>query len=434
MKLAVVGSGIAGLGAAWRLHRTHDVTVYEADSLPGGISRTVEVDGAAVGADRETLAVDTGFVAFNEPSCPRLTALLVELGVETQPVEASFSVMLDGGHREYSGHLGGVLAQPGRPFDTRFLRMLRDMVRFRRKAGALAREMRGSQSSIREVLTARGYSDAFLDDYLLPLGAAVRFAPLREVAATPAAAFIESLVGLGVLGLGDHLQWCSIGGGSRTYVDLMTAPLGKQLRLKTPVVAVERDTDGARVRDEGGGSERYDGVIIATRADQALAMLGAGATDEERALLGAFRYTDCTALLHTDQRFMPRRRRIWASWNCHACPQGQDGELPMLTCWMNRLHNIATDIPLFVTRNPAESPGAQQMLGQFTQAYPILDTAARRAQSALGEIQGRRVWFCGAYCGLGSHEDALVSGTTVAAQIERAVEYGLLGPAVSAVA
>jgi len=419
LDIAVVGGGIAGLGAAWLLAKRHRVTLYEREDRLGGHANTVDV---AVGGT--VLPVDTGFIVFNERNYPTLTRLLAHLGVATQASTMSFAVSVDGGRLEYSGgSWSGLVAQPLNLLRPSYLRMLRDTMRFFREA-PLAR-VDGGDMALGEWLAARGYSDAFLYDHLLPMAAAIWSVPVRQMLRFPVASFVSFLHNHGLLRLYGRPQWRTVAGGSRRYVERMAADFPGRALLGTPVVEVRPGARGVTVHDARGGAKRYDRVVIAAHADQALAMLPS-ADRETRDLLGAFRYQPNTAVLHRDPRLMPRRRRAWASWNYLAERGGDDaagagraaGARVSVTYWMNRLQNLDPRHPVFVSLNPIVAPLPDLTTAAIEYSHPAFDAAAIAAQRFLPAIQGRGgVFLCGSYCGYGFHEDALAAGLRVAAAL-----------------
>lgn len=410
LDIAIVGTGISGLAAAWLLSQRHRVTLYESEKRPGGHSHTVSVTAAG-----EDVPVDTDFIVYNQSTYPNLTALFAHLGVATQPTDMSFAVSLDDGRLEYSGSsLNGLFAQRRNLMGLRFWSMLRDLRRFYveapRDLAAISDEM-----TLGEYLNRGGYGEAFRDDHLIPMGSAIWSASGRSMTDYPAAAFIRFFDNHGLLRFRDRPQWRSVVGGSRCYVEKLIAATKGTLRLGAPIQTVMSDGKRVRVRDESGETAEHDHVVIATHADQALAML-APAVEEERRLLGRFRYSRNETFLHSDVRLMPRRRSAWAAWN-HLGRRGSSDEAPtMVTYWMNRLQGLETDRQLFVSLNPQAEP--DQVWHRQVYEHPIFDTDALSAQRALWSLQGRRrLWFCGAYFGAGFHEDGLQAGLAVAEQL-----------------
>ncbi len=306
--IAVVGTGISGLACAWLLSRNHDVTVFEAQGRIGGHSHTVvaQVGGAEV-------AVDTGFIVYNEPCYPNLARLFDTLGVETAATDMSFAVSLDGGAYEYAGKdLAGLLAQPANMMKPRFWSMLRDLLRFYREA---PRDLAGmGEQSLDDYLAQGGFGAAFRDDHLYPMAAAIWSTPAMDVGKYPAAGFVRFCQNHGLLRLTGRPQWRTVVGGSRNYVARLASPLAGRIAVSRGIVSIERRGSGVELIDAAGGRQRFDAVVIATHADQALKML-AEPSPRECALLGAFRFARNEAVLHTDARLMPRRRAAWASWN-----------------------------------------------------------------------------------------------------------------------
>jgi predicted NAD/FAD-binding protein len=407
-RIAVIGSGIAGMSAAWLLSRRYDVTVYEQDGRLGGHANTVEVttpDGP--------LQVDTGFIVYNEETYPNLTAMFEHLGVPTRLSDMSFGVSLDDGALEYSSfNLQGLFAQAANIVSPRFWAMLRDIPRFYR--AGLRDVLSGNlpPMSLGEYLHAGGFCRAFEEDHLLPQAAAIWSTTPRAMRDYPAAAFLRFFHNHGLMRLTARPLWRTVVGGSRAYVERLTADYADRVRLGRGVTSVRRAEDGVWVRDVTGAVERYDDVVIAAHADQALALLEDPDANERR-LLGAIRYTRNSAILHTDAGLMPRRRAAWSSWN-HLGRRG-DPEAGTITYWMNRLQGLPETVPLFVTLNSHIAPDPATVICRHDYEHPLFDAAADAAQRELWSLQGRRgTWFCGAWFGAGFHEDGLQSGLAVA--------------------
>jgi len=412
LEIAVVGAGIGGLGAAWLLAQRHRVTVFEAAAALGGHSNTVVVDDGG----RE-LPVDTGFIVYNARNYPNLVALFEYLGVPTRDSDMSFAASLDGGRFEYSGgDLGGLLAQPTNLARPRFWRMLLDVLRFYRAAPGYL-DGPHADLPLGTLVERHGYSRAFASDHLLPMAAAIWSASVADIRRYPARAFVRFCDNHGLLQLAGRPQWRTVVGGSRVYVARLRAALSASVIAGTPVVRVERETQGVRLRCADGVERRFDHVVLATHADQSLALLATPTPDEAR-LLSAFRYAENEAVLHNDTRLMPRRRRAWASWNFIA---GRDSDTDAGSCvtyWMNRLQSLDSTRQWFVTLNPPAPPAAALTHYRTVYRHPQFDLAALRAQESLWDIQGRqRTWFCGAWCGYGFHEDGLQAGLLVAEQL-----------------
>ncbi|PPD44076.1 MAG: NAD/FAD-binding protein [Methylocystis sp.] len=403
-KIAVLGTGIAGLSAAWLLAGSNDVTVYEKGPYAGGHSNTVDVAGPD-----GRIAVDTGFIVYNEPAYPNLTALFGHLGVATTPTDMTFSVSLNGGALEYAGNdLFSLFAQKRNLFSRRFWSMLFDIRRFYAEAPIDLPKMEGV--TLGAYLDANNYGAAFRDDHLYPMAAAIWSIPARQVSQYPAQAFTRFCENHGLLKIAGRPVWRTVVGGSREYVKKLIEPIGDQVVLNAPISRVTRDADGVTV-EWPGGAERFDHVVIAAHADQALAMLG-DPSPEERRILSRFAYGRNETILHGDAALMPKRRSVWSSWNYLA--PGSDASLSV-TYWMNELQHIPETTPLFVTLNPAVPPREDLTHRRFVYEHPIFDLAAIEAQRELWSLQGeRRTWYCGAYFGAGFHEDGLQAGLAVA--------------------
>ncbi len=410
LDIAVIGTGIAGMAAAWLLSKRHRLTVYENQPRLGGHSNTVDApagDGA--------IAVDTGFIVYNAPSYPNLVALLDHLGVPTKDSVMSFAVSLDDGALEYSGtDLNGLLGQRLNALRPRFWRMVADLLRFYREAPSVLSELEAERLSLGDYLARERYSEAFVNDHLLPMGAAIWSTTAPEMKAYPAASFIRFFVSHGLLLLRGRPTWRTVEGGSREYIRRLTAPYSDRIRIGVGARAVRRSGAGVLVEDSGGTVARYDHAIIAAHADEALDML-ADADGMERDTLGCFRYTENRAVLHSDAALMPRRRRTWSSWN-YIGSRAPDGDARLsVTYWMNSLQSLDSRYPLFVTLNPVREPRADKVIREMVYHHPYYDGRALAAQRDLWRLQGRRrTWFCGSYFGYGFHEDALQSGLAVA--------------------
>lgn len=412
LKIAVVGTGISGLSAAWLLSQRHDVTVYEKSDRVGGHTNTVTLSiGGA------TVAVDTGFIVFNRKTYPNLTAMFDHLRVAVQPSEMSLAVSLDDGELEYSGTgLRGLLAQPGNLFRPRFRSMLRDLVRFYDHATRDVARLGDDTGSLGDYLDRGGYCAAFRDDHLLPMASAIWSAPRQEILAFPVATFIRFHHNHGLLQLTGRPPWETVVGGSQVYVRQLVQSFADRIRLECAAVRVQRGPAGVTVADMRGETHTYDHVILATHANQALAAIDRPTRDEVE-VLGAFRYSRNLAVLHSDPSFMPRRRATWSSWN-YVGRRDQSESPASVTYWMNRLQGIPKQLPLFVTLNPAHPPHAHTLHQTELYEHPIFDAAAIAAQRRLWSLQGKgNIWFCGAHFGAGFHEDGLQSGLAVAEQL-----------------
>ena len=408
MRIGIIGTGITGMAAAWMLHREHEITVFEQDSRVGGHSNTVDIPGP----DGSAIPVDTGFIVYNEVTYPNLIALFDHLAVPTQPSDMSFAVSIDGGRLEYSGtNIAALFAQRRNLLRPSHYAMLRDILRFYREAPKLL-EQSGDERTLAEYLRAGRYGHGFVYDHLLPMGAAIWSASMKEIMAFPARSFVRFFHNHGLMKVSDRPQWRTVAGGSREYVRRLTDGFADRIHRSRAAVSVRRDPAGVSVADSTGHTEQFDQLIVAAHADQALAML-ADPSPEETAILGAFRYTSNRAVLHGDPALMPRRRRAWAAWN-YLSRSGDDADVSV-TYWMNALQGIDPARPAFVSLNPLVEPAGQLTYGAFDYDHPVFDSAAMAMQSRIGNIQGgRQTWFCGSYCGYGFHEDGLSAGLAVA--------------------
>lgn len=416
MRVAVIGTGIAGNAAAWALSQRYPITVYERELRPGGHSHTVTID-----YDGVPVAVDIGFIVYNELNYPELTALFDHLNVETVASSMSFAVTADQGRFEWKGGgdtwletAKGLFAQPSNLLSSSYIWMLRDILTFNQESVADFKAGRLTGLSLGDYFRRNHFAPRLLTDYLAPMGAAIWSAPAREIMDFPAENFVAFFSNHRLLQY-DRPVWRTVKGGSRRYVDSMTSGFRGSLRLGCGVTGIERTSHGAFVQDSSGGREHYDHVVIASHSDQALTMLS-DADEPERAVLGAIKYSPNTVHLHRDPRLMPRRKRAWASWNFLRWQrEGTPLNDIAVTYWMNNLQGIPADKPLFVSLNPPFAPAPELTFGSYLCEHPQYTAAAFDAQKRLPQIQGRRhTWFCGAWTGYGFHEDGLRSGLAVA--------------------
>jgi uncharacterized protein len=416
MRIAVIGAGISGIAVAHRLHRAHDVTVFEADCRPGGHANTIRVDTA-----HETHHIDTGFIVFNDRNYPNFERLLADGGVASQASEMSFSVADETGDFEYNGASpNGLFAKRAHLATPWFHRMVLDLARFNRAAREL---LTGDDEgpSLGEWLERHRFSRPFVERLIVPQAAAVWSADPTQMWSFPARFMVEFFDHHGMLGFAGRPQWRTIRGGSHNYVRALIAPWRERLRLSTPVQSVQRFEDRVEVHAAGAlEPERFDHVVLATHSDQALKLLGGGATDTERELLSAIPYQSNEAVLHTDARLLPRRRRAWASWNYHllAEPTGRVA----VTYHLNRLQSLRATEQFCVTLNRSQAIDPEKIIRKIDYAHPVYTNAGIKAQARHAEIDGRnRTSFCGAWWGSGFHEDGAASGIRVAELLERAL-------------
>jgi predicted NAD/FAD-binding protein len=412
MKIAIIGSGIAGNSAGWLLNQHHEITIYEQSGHIGGHCNTVDVPSRYGGP---ATPIDIGFIVHNKANYPNLCALFDHVGVLTRSSNMSFSVSLDGGRLEYAGTSPFALfAQRRNLLRPAHWRMLREIVRFCHNAPGLLADPVRAGLTLGQYLKEEGYGGAFVHDHLLPMGAAIWSSPPAAMLNFPAISFIRFFHNHGLLKLTGRPDWRIVVGGSRTYVDRLTMGFAHRVRKNRPVTAILRSHDGVEVRDALGGRQRFVHVVVATHADQALALLGDPSPDET-SILGAFRYQSNRVILHRDAALMPKRKRVWASWNYLGNGLQGARSAVSLTYWMNLIHDMDERDPLFVTLNPAVEPSADGKIGEAIFDHPVFDMPALSAQAGLGRIQGnRRTWFCGAWCGYGFHEDGLSAGLAVA--------------------
>ncbi|WP_114374624.1 NAD(P)/FAD-dependent oxidoreductase [Elioraea thermophila] len=408
-RIAVIGAGIAGLSAAWLLRDAHDVVLYEAEPRLGGHADTQAVEVAG-----EPVAVDTGFIVYNEVNYPNLVALFAALGVATEPSDMSFSVARLDRDLEYAGgSFAQLFADPRNALSPRFWGMLADVLRFYRRAPALLAS--GDDAlTLGDYLDRERYGAAFVHDHLLPMGAAIWSASVAGMREFPARAFVQFFQNHGLLRLSDRPRWRTVTGGSRRYVARIAAALGPRVRAGRPVVAVRRDGSGVWILREGDVPERFDRAVLAVHGDQALRLL-APPTEAEARILSAVRYQENRLVLHTDAALMPRRRKVWSSWNYLSTGVADETQAVSVSYWMNRLQNLNTSLPLIASLNPFREPDPRSVLIERLYRHPQYDPAMLAAQKALPAIQGRdRVHFCGAWCGYGFHEDGIASAVRVA--------------------
>ena len=411
MRIAVVGAGVAGLHAAWRLSREHDVTLYEANDYAGGHTATVDVEW-----EGRTYGVDTGFIVFNDWTYPNFIAMLRELGVAWQPSNMSFSLRCERTGLEYNGtSVNSLFAQRRNALRPSFLRMIADILRFNTRSKALAGSL-GDTLTLGEYLARGNYSRQFVEHYIVPMGRAIWSAEASAMLDFPARFFVDFFDRHGFLSVDDRPVWQAVKGGSREYVRALLRVAEFELRLATPVESIVRLPNEVRVRSARGDVARYDHVFLACHAPQALAMLEAP-TAAEREVLAAFPYAANEVLLHTDASVLPRRPLARAAWNYHLLADRQ--EPVALTYDMNILQSLDAPVRFLVSLNHRKAIDERKVLRTFTYDHPVYSPHAVVAQSRHRELNGaRRTYFCGAYWRSGFHEDGVVSAQAALAHFD----------------
>jgi predicted NAD/FAD-binding protein len=419
-RIAVIGSGISGLSAAYFLKRKHDIRLFEREQRLGGHSRTITVKHR----DR-IIPVDTGFIVFNERNYPNLTALFSELRVPVKDSDMTYAMSVGDGEFEWGAQdLNTIFGQRSNLFRPSFYRLFREVMRFNQAAEhAVAAN---PTISLGDLIASLGLSDSFRQLYLLPMSGAIWSSPPRQMLAFPARVFVDFFRNHGLLAMSGQPQWRTVDGGSQEYVSRISGMLGSSISTNCAAVSVRRLPDGVEVTDGSGNKTNFDQVVFACHSDEALALL-TDATQSETKALSAIRYQRNDAILHRDPRFMPRRRRCWASWNYKSDGKGNEPAVSV-TYWMNRLQGIDPAYPLFVTLNPQASVAEHDIFDRHVFHHPVFDSAAISAQDDLRILQGQnRTWYCGAYMRHGFHEDGLLSALQVVDKLECAPSWAVLG-------
>ncbi len=428
-KIAIIGSGISGLGAAYLLSPHHDVTIYEADHRPGGHSHTVDVQ-----LDGQRFGVDTGFLVFNERTYPLLCRLFGHLKVPVVKSDMSFSVKMAQAGLEWAGtNLDSVFAQRRNLFKPAFWGMLRDILRFNKGATRDLENPSLSEISLGDYLDQHGYGQAFRHDYLLPMAAAIWSCPTEQMLAYPFQTFVRFCHNHGLLQIMNRPQWMTVAGGSRNYVSMLLDGIrshGGQIKLETPVTGIKRSAEGVVV-SSSEGHQAYEQMIMACHSDQALKILGEEASPHEKTFLGAIQYQANRAVLHTDTALLPINPKTWAAWN-YASPGGHEkqiGQRPVSVSYLlNKLQPLPTDTPVMVTLNPWHEPDPARTFRQIHYAHPVFDGPAIAAQDSLKKLSGfNRTFYAGAWMGYGFHEDGFASAVRAASQLAPLPDW-ILGP------
>lgn len=406
MRIAVVGSGIAGLGAAWLLSREHEVVLFEREARLGGHTHTHRVEQAG-----RSYSVDSGFIVFNPGNYPLLTKLFEQLGVPSQPTTMSFSVHDAGNGLEYNAtDLDGLFCQRRNLVSPRFWRMVGDIRRFYREAPALL-ALPGDGPALGDYLRERGYSELFVRDHLVPMASALWSSPSETIEAFPAKYLVRFMDNHHMLQISDRPMWRVVTGGSSSYIEALKRDWNVRVRLSAPVQRVRREAEAAFVATDQG-EERFDQVVLACHSDQALALL-ADPTPAEREVLGAIPYQANETVLHTDARLLPRRRKAWAAWNAYV--PAEPGAACTVSYCMNHLQSLDSPEPFVVTLGRSREIDPAKVLARMHYQHPVYTHASVAAQARRGEVSGvNRTWYAGAYWGFGFHEDGLRSGVEVA--------------------
>ena len=408
--IGVVGGGIGGLAAAWLLDKRYRVTLLERNAYVGGHTNTVMVEDP-----RGDFPVDTGFMVFNRRNYPLLCGLFAHLGVDSYATDMSFAASLDGGRLEYAGSdINGLFGQRSNLLSPGFLRMLADIVRFNGAAKAYLGRRSGSTLSLGDFLERGRYGARICNHYLLPMAAAIWSSPTERIRDFPFASFARFFNNHGLLDLSDRPEWRTVRGGSQVYVQRMLAQMGGTVRTDTAVVRVRRLAEGVEVETDRNERMQFDVVVLGCHGDEALRLVESP-SPAEREILGAFRCQSNRVYLHQDPRLMPKRRRVWSSWNYLRGANADPSSPVTLTYWMNSLQDLPKDRNVFVSLNPFAPPRPETLLREMEYRHPLFDGSTMAAQARIGEIQGRdRLWFCGAWLGYGFHEDGLRAAVDVA--------------------
>lgn len=407
-RFAIIGSGISGLSAAWLLDKTHDVVIYEAGDYLGGHTNTLDID-----VGNKKIAVDTGFIVYNEANYPNLIKFFSALGVETAESDMSFAASFGNGKFEYSGTgLKGILGQKRNIFRPSFYKMIFDILRFYKIAPGALKDPNNSSVTLGEFLDTHNFCEEFTQKHLLPMGGAIWSTTNSEMRNYPLIAFLKFFENHGLLSTHNHPVWRTVVGGSREYVRKIAKDFKGEIRLNCAAQKIERSLGKVIVKDINGQSEEFTDVIFACHTPDVLRLIIP--TPLENKILGAFEYTKNTAYLHSDIRFMPKRKNIWSSWN-YIGENDQDTKQLCLSYWMNKLQPLDTDVPIIVTLNPRSEIAKDKLLAKIEYEHPLFNQNAIEAQTKLWQLQGHNnSWFCGAYFGYGFHEDGLQSGLLAA--------------------
>jgi len=407
MKIAIIGSGISGLGAAYLLNQQHDINIYEKNDYIGGHSRTIDIN-----IDGKNIPVDTGFIVFNYRNYPNLTGLFEHLSVPVAKSDMSFGVSVNNGWLEYGTRRPfDIFAQKSNLLSLKFWKMLADILRFNKQA----RKYIDSDLSLGQCLEKLKTGSWFRDYYLLAMGASIWSTPAKDMLDFPARSFIRFFDNHGLLTVNDQPQWHTVKGGSKEYVKIITESFKDKIKLDCGADKVERKKDYVEVTDTKGEKQKYDEVVFACHSDQILKILK-NPTDDEISVIGAIKYQPNEMILHSDTSFMQKRKNAWSSWVYLS--EGEGGSKISLSYWMNNLQPLETEKPIIVTLNPGRPPETNSIYDRYTFHHPVFDENAVDAQSELDKLQGvDKIWFTGAWQRYGFHEDGLASAVNVAEKI-----------------
>ena len=416
MIIAVIGTGIAGNVAAWHLCKEHEITVFEAGDHVGGHTHTHDINH-----EGQRFAIDTGFIVFNDRTYPNFIKLLDALGVDSEPTEMSFSSRCEASGIEYNGaSLNRLFAQRRNLFRHRFHAMIQDILRFNREARELL-DSNDESVSLGRYLEDNRYRRLFIDNYIIPMGAAIWSTDPQQMLAFPACYFVRFFANHGLLNIKDRPQWRVIKGGSHAYVKKISTAYADRIRLNEAVVAIRRLPDHVEVRTTAGITERFDYLFVASHSDQALAML-ADATRTEREVLGAIPYQNNEVILHTDTSLLPKSKRAWAAWNY--LRRRDDSGRVSVTYNMNILQNLQAQTTFCVTLNDTQHINPDKIIRRMQYAHPVFTTAGVAAQQRQQDINGKcRTWYCGAYWRYGFHEDGVVSALNALKNFKVHIDY-----------
>lgn len=423
MKIAIIGTGIAGLSTAWALNQKYDITVFEKRDRLGGHSHTVDAS--------PDLPIDTGFIVYNDWTYPYLIQLFKHLDVPVKRSDMSFAVSVDKGALEYAGDsLNKIFAQRKNLFSPSYWRMLRDITKFYYQAPIWVERHPNSRVTLGRFLEHYKYSDAFINNHLIPMGSAIWSTPADKMLEFPASTFIHFCQNHGLLQISRRPTWRTVDGGSREYVSRLTADFKNKIKVGEKVSHVLRGQDSVTItaiKDGETNIYSFDQVVIATHGDDALTLLQ-NPSDEETDVLSGFTYSKNETYLHTDATLLPKKKKVWSSWN-YMADTTSDQTAVSVTYWMNRLQNLDTDTDYFVSLNPLRIPDEDTIIKKMVYHHPMFNAKMIDAQQKLHTIQGvNRTWFCGSYAGYGFHEDALCSGLAVAKALGVSVPWDTLKP------